>query len=83
MIKKKGQIVPKWIVRAIEKKSQHVIKFGCDVRIDVSRRHITQLSHGSIIVIPYVTHVLKKKSKKTWKGAEIKDLNMTGLAENE
>lgn len=64
--------MPKWIVRAIEKKSQHVIKFGCDVRIDVSRRHITQLSHGSIIVIPYVTHVLKKKSKKLGKEPKLK-----------
>lgn len=67
IIKKKGQIVPKYLVTSVEKKAQHVIKFGCDVKIN--GREITAKSEGYIIHTPNVTHVLKKKRQKTFKGA--------------
>ena len=33
MIKRKGQIVPRYLCKSIEKKAQHLIKFGADVEI--------------------------------------------------
>ena len=66
MIKRKGQIVPKYLVRSIEKKAQHLIKFGCDVEIIGMK--ITGISEGDVIVIPAVTHVLRKKRQRTFKG---------------
>ncbi len=74
--KKKGQIVPKYLVTSVEKKAQHVIKFGCDV--EITGRKITAKSDGCIIYIPNVTHVLKKKRQKTFKGAVIYDLHFIG-----
>ena len=66
MIKRKGQIVPKSIVRAIEKKSQHLVKFGCDC--EVINNKVYPISDGDVFVIPSVTHVRIKKGKKKVKG---------------
>lgn len=76
IIKKKGQIVPKYLVTSVEKKAQHVIKFGCDV--EITGRKITAKSDGHIIYIPNVTHVLKKKRQRTFKGAVIDNLTFIG-----
>lgn len=66
MLKKKGQIVPKYLCKSIEKKAQHLVKFGADV--EVTGKTIKILSDGHAIHIPVVTHVLKKKRQKTVKG---------------
>ena len=76
IIKKKGQIVPKYLVTSVEKKAQHVIKFGCDV--EITGRKITAKSDGCIIYIPNMTHVLKKKRQKTFKGAVVDNLTLMG-----
>lgn len=65
MIKIKGQIVPKYLCRSIEKKAQHTIKFGCDV--EIKGKTIKALSEGYVICAPCID-VLKKKNKRTWKG---------------
>ena len=75
MIKKKGQIVPRWLVKSVERKAQHLVKFGCDVQITGGK--IKPLSYGPIIDIPHVTHVLKKKNQVRVKGFEAK--NLTGI----
>ncbi len=67
MIKKKGSIVPKRFVQAIEKKSQHLIKFGCDVEL-VGMNKIVALSDGDIICVPSNKYVNTNKNKKTVKG---------------
>lgn len=67
MIKKKGSIVPKRFVRAIEKKSQHLVKFGCDVEI-VGINEIIALTDGDIICVPNNKYVNTRKNKKTVKG---------------
>jgi len=66
MIKRKGQIVPKYLCRSVEKKAQHLVKFGADV--EITGKTIKLLSEGSAIVIPCTTHVLKKKNQRTVKG---------------
>ena len=79
MIKKKGQIVPKYLCRSIEKKAQHTIKFGCDV--EIIGKTIKALSDGYIMYLPCID-VLKKKRKRTWKGADCKNLRLIGLGAN-
>ena len=69
VIKRKGQIVPKRFVRAVEKKSQHQVKFGCDVEIVGNTIH--QLTEGPVIFIPFLKYCNLKKNKKTVKGFEI------------
>lgn len=82
MIKRKGQIVPRWLVKSKEKKAQHVVKFRCDVSICRGSRTIKVLSNeGSIFNIPYVTHVLKNKNKRIVKGFIISDITVVGNAE--
>ena len=76
IIKKKGQIVPKYLIKSVEKKAQHVIKFGCDV--EIAGRTIIAKSEGPIICIPYVPHVLKKKRQRTFKGAVADNLTLIG-----
>ena len=79
MIKRKGQIVPKYLCRSIEKKAQHTIKFGCDV--EIIGKSITALSEGFVICIQGMD-VLKKKNKKTWKGVAFGGVNITLLPLN-
>lgn len=80
MIKIKGQIVPKWLVKSKEKKAQHVVKFGCDVSICRGSKTIEVLSNeGSVFYIPHVTHVLKKKNKKTVKGFIVSGVTVVGV----
>lgn len=66
MFKKKGQIVPRYLCESIEKKAQHLVKFGADV--EIIGKNIKLLSNGYAILIPTTTHVLKKKNQKTVKG---------------
>ena len=66
MIKKKGQIVPKNIVRAIERRSQHLVKFGCDC--EVINNKVYPMVGGDVFVIPSTTHVRIKKGKRKVKG---------------
>jgi hypothetical protein len=79
MLKKKGQIVPKYLCKSIEKKAQHLVKFGADV--EVTGRTIKLLGEGCAIYIPAVTHVSKKKQQKTVKGFEFVGVHIdtTGL----
>ena len=42
---KKGQCVPRWLVRVERKKFQHRIKFGCDVEL-IGKR-VLMLNEGS------------------------------------
>ena len=65
MIKKKGSIVPRYIIKAFEKKSQHLVKFGCDVKIEGNK--VTALSDGDMFVIPSDTHCNLRKKKGTQK----------------
>jgi len=66
MIKRKGQIVPRYLCKSIEKKAQHLIKFGADV--EIIGRKIKVLSDGCAITISSATHVLKKKRQRKVKG---------------
>lgn len=74
MIKRKGQIVPKYLCRSIEKKAQHLVKFGADV--EITGRTIKLLSKGCAIRVPSITHVLKKKRQKTVKGFICHDIHV-------
>jgi len=76
MIKKKGQIVPKYLCRSVEKKAQHLVKFGADV--EVTGKTIKLLSEGCAIVIPYCQHVLKKKRQRTVKGFVMVGITICG-----
>jgi len=66
MIKKKGQIVPRYLCKSIERKAQHLVKFGTDV--EIIGKSVRLLSDGCAIHIPSTTHVLKKKRQRTVKG---------------
>lgn len=77
IIKRKGQIVPKYLVESVEKKAQHLIKFGADVRIE--GRKITALGGGTCIEVPSTTHVLKKKRQRRVKGFDIYDICFVGF----
>jgi hypothetical protein len=79
MIKKKGQIVPRYLVTCGEPKSRHLVTFGADVMLE--GRKITMLTEGSAIVIPHMTHVQKKKRQRTVKGFVIKDITVCGKTE--
>lgn len=74
MIKRKGQIVPRYLCESIEPKARHLVKFGCDV--EIKGRVIKGLSRGYIITVPFpcVTHVLKKKNQRKVKGFIFKGL---------
>tara|TARA_R110002020_G_scaffold471194_1_gene698038 strand:+ start:395 stop:709 length:315 start_codon:yes stop_codon:yes gene_type:complete len=74
MIKRKGQIVPKSIIRAVEKKSQHLLKFGCDC--EVINNKVYPLQDGFIFTIPDIKHVLKKKNQRTVKGFDCKAVSI-------
>lgn len=65
MIKKKGSIVPRYIIKAYEKKSQHLVKFGCDVKIEGNK--VTALSEGDMFVIPSDTYCNLRKKKGSQK----------------
>ena len=79
MMKKKGQIVPKYLCESIEKKAQHIVKFGCDV--EIKGKQITALSDGCAIRVPSVTHVLKKKRQRAVKGFNITGVHFIGFSE--
>lgn len=51
MIFKKGHIVPRWCgVRTQDRKAQHCMTFGCDVRVEIFKGHIVMhmLSEGTL-----------------------------------
>lgn len=73
MIKRKGSIVPKRFIRAIEKKSQHLVKFGCDVEL-VGIGEIVALTDGDIICVPKNKYVNMNKNKKTVKGFDFSSI---------
>jgi len=77
MIKRKGQIVPKNLVKAVEKKSQHLVKFGCDVSI--TGKTITALNGGTVIVVPEARYCNLKKNKRTVKGFNFEGLTFVGF----
>lgn len=77
MIKRKGQIVPKYLVKAIEKKSQHLVKFGCDV--EIIGRSIKAINGGVAIVIPDAKYCNLKKNKRLVKGFYFDGLEFSGF----
>jgi len=77
MFKKKGSIVPRYLCESIERKAQHLVKFGCDV--EIVGRTVTAKSNGNVIVIPWQKHVLKKKRQRTVKGFKMKGVSVKGL----
>ena len=79
MIKRKGQIVPRFIAKAVEKKSQHLLTFGCDVEINHLNKEVRQLTDGSIFRIPSNKYILQKKNKKTVKGFYFSFIKVIGL----
>lgn len=76
IIKKKGSIVPKRFVKAIEKKSQHLVTFGCDVEL-VGLNGIFALTDGDIICVPSTKYVNTNKNKKTVKGFNFSNVHFT------
>lgn len=66
MIKNKGQIVPKRLIRAVEKKSQHLVKFGC--KCEVINNKVIALEPGPMLVVPSVKYCNTKKNKRRTKG---------------
>lgn len=70
IFKKKGSIIPKRFMASVEKKGQHVLKFGCDIKIVGNT--IYPLTQGCVFVVPYAKYVNLKKNKgtnkKRWKG---------------
>lgn len=50
MIYKKGSIVPRCLVRCKNRKTQHLIKFGCDVAVNRHERSIVAITDGAAIV---------------------------------
>jgi len=75
MIKKKGQIVPRYLCKSIERKAQHLVKFGTDV--EIIGKSIRILSGGYAIRVASATHVLKKKRQRKVKGFEISNISVT------
>ena len=71
-LKRKGQIVPKRFIRAVEKKSQHLVKFGCDV--EIVGNAIYMLSDGCAIHVPSVKYCNTKKNKRRVKGFVVSNL---------
>lgn len=74
--KKKGQVVPKWLVKSLEKKAQHLVKFGCDVKIYRGAKKVVAISEGCIFYIPYIEHVLKKKNQVRVKGFHVSGVHV-------
>jgi len=62
MIKKKGDIVPKYLLRG-SRGGQHLARFGCDVEI-VGKR-VTALTEGNIIEIPRSSYKKRKNRNKS------------------
>lgn len=77
--KRKGQIVPKCLIKSVEKKAQHLVVFGCDVEICRSKKTVKALSEGCILYIPSVNHVLKKRNQVSVKGFLWEGLVITGF----
>lgn len=77
MIKKKGQIVSKYLVKAVEKKSQHLVKFGCDV--EIKGRTVTALNGGIAIIIPEAKYCNMKKNKRLVKGFNFSSIEFVGF----
>ncbi len=78
-VKRKGQVVPKFLVKSIEKKAQHLIVFGCDVDICRSKKTVKALSDGCIFYIPNTKHVLRKKNQVRVKGFLLNGLIIEGF----
>ncbi|NOS39036.1 MULTISPECIES: hypothetical protein [Bacteria] len=77
MLKRKGQIVPKYLVKSVEKKAQHLVKFGCDV--EINGRTLTAINGGVCIVIPEVKYCNMKKNKRTVKGFNFDGISFVGF----
>jgi len=77
MIKRKGQIVPKYLVKSVEKKAQYLVVFGCDV--EIKGKELTATSEGSCFVIRNSKYCYSKKKKRTVKGFVIEGFGFNGL----
>ncbi|CAH9016643.1 conserved hypothetical protein [Vibrio phage 150E35-1] len=83
---KNGSIVPKYLMRTVVSKQQHVLKFGCDVMVE--GRKITPVTAGSIFLVPYVETTrhkrksCRKPSVRKWQGTildKVVEIDFKGL----
>lgn len=82
MIKRKGQIVPKYLFESKEKKARHLVTFGCDVQI--TGRKISALSPGPCIIsVREDEHIFNNKRKIRVKGFRFFDLEFFGMGKAE
>jgi hypothetical protein len=77
---KKGQIVPRRLVRCKSRKTQHTIVFGADV--DITGRSITALSDGSVLIFTKSHIGGQKKKPKILIRALVNDISIIGLTDN-
>lgn len=77
MIKRKGQIVPKYLVKAFEKKAQHLIKFGCDV--EIIGRTVKSINGGVGMILPDVKYCNLNKNKRLVKGFLFNGIDFQGF----
>lgn len=76
---KKGHIVPRWChATTSDRKSQHHIKFGCDVEVVTSGgiAHIHQLTEGAVIHMGKPPRGFKRYGRRM-KGGAIKYCSIT------
>ena len=79
MIYRKGQIVPRRLVRCKSQKTQYMIKFGADV--EIKGRSIQMLSDGCALTIEGKGYIGGNKGKpRLYIRALLKDLHVTGYA---
>ena len=60
---KAGQIVPRWLIKASDRKAQHYIKFGCDVEV-YSDHKVVATGPGSVFMIRDIYRTMKNGSRK-------------------
>jgi hypothetical protein len=74
---KKGQIVPRTLVRCKHRKTQHRVKFGADVEVD--GRTIKALSNGSVLIINCSYIGGKKGKPRLYLNPIIQNINIIGF----
>lgn len=62
MRKKKGQIIPRYLVQTKSRRHGYLLTFGTDV--EISERRITALSDGPIVLFSAAAHYRRNKHTK-------------------
>jgi hypothetical protein len=71
MIKRKGQIIPRNLAKAMSRKYQHLFVFGCDVEITGNK--VKPLDGGTAIFYPQQRYV-----KKGGSNIKVRGVNFLG-----